>query len=99
MAFKGSRRTNAGPIGFLAVGMALLTLGAFVEGILLQFLGWTPNEAHALESSLDVLGFLSILYSVRRSWPELFSFLKISDGNRVGGLIGMVSIMRLQCSI
>ncbi len=28
-----------------------------------------------------------------------FSFLEIRDGNRVGGLIGMVSIMSLQCSI
>ncbi len=67
MAFRGYRRTKARPMGFLATGMTLITLGAFVEGILLQFLGWTPNEAHALESSLNVLGFLTILYSVRRS--------------------------------
>ncbi len=67
MAFKGYRRTNSRAMGLLAAGMALISLGAFVEGILLQFLGWTPNEAHALESSLNVLGFLTILYSVRRS--------------------------------
>ena len=67
MAWKGYKRTNVRPMGFLAMGIALITLGAFVEGILLQFLGWAPNEAHALESSLNVLGFLTILYSVRRS--------------------------------
>lgn len=67
MAFKGYRRTNARSMGFLATGMALITIGAFVEGVLLQFLGWTPNEAHALESSLNVLGFLMILYSIRGS--------------------------------
>lgn len=67
MVFKGYKRTKAQPMMFLSVGMGLITLGAFVEGILLQFLGWTPNEAHALESSLNVLGFLTILYSVRRS--------------------------------
>jgi len=67
MAFKGYRRTNARPVGCLATGMTLITLGAFVEGILLQFLGWTANETHALESSLNVLGFPVILSSVRRS--------------------------------
>ena len=66
-AYRGYRTTNTRPMGLLATGMALITLGAFVEGILLQFLGWTRNEAHALESSLNVLGFLTILYSVRRS--------------------------------
>lgn len=64
-AYKGYRRTNTLLMAFLVAGMALITLGAFVEGVLLQFLGWTPNEAHAPESSLNVAGFLTILYSIR----------------------------------
>ncbi len=54
-------------MAFLAIGMALVTMGAFAEGVLLQFLSWTPDQAHALESSLNVAGFLTILYSVRRA--------------------------------
>ncbi len=65
MAYRGYRRTSTRPMALLAIGMAFVTVGAFVEGVLLQFLGWTPDEAHALESSLNVVGFLTILYSVR----------------------------------
>lgn len=66
-AYKGYRRTNTRSMALLAIGMGLVTMGAFVEGVLLQFLGWTPDEAHALESSLNVVGFLTILYSIRRA--------------------------------
>ncbi len=54
-------------MAFLSVGMGLTTLGAFVEGVLFEFFGWTSNETHALESSLNVLGFLTILYSISRA--------------------------------
>ncbi len=50
----------------VALGLVLITIGSFVEGLFFEFTGRT-NPAHALESTLAVIGFLVILYAIRSS--------------------------------
>ena len=65
LAYKGFRRSNSKSMIFLAIGLALVTMGAFVEGVLFEFFGLDIILTHAIESTINVLGFLTILYSVR----------------------------------
>lgn len=65
LAYKGFRRSNSKSMIFLAMGLALVTIGAFVEGVLFEFFGLNITLTHAIESTINVLGFLTILYSVR----------------------------------
>ena len=65
LAYRGFRRSNSKSMIFLAIGLALVTLGAFVEGVLFEFLHWDITLIHAVESTINVLGFLTILYAVR----------------------------------
>ncbi len=51
----------------LTTGFALLTLGAVVEGVLFEFLGWNLTAAHTAEALTAVLGFVLILVSIHRS--------------------------------
>lgn len=67
LAYKGFRRSNSRSMIFLAVGLALVTTGAFVEGVLFEFFHWEITLIHAIESTINVLGFLTILYAVRIS--------------------------------
>ena len=65
LAYKGFRRSNSKSMIFLAIGLALVTTGAFVEGVLFEFFSLDITLIHAIESTINVLGFLTILYSVR----------------------------------
>jgi len=65
LAYKGYRRSNSKSMIFLAIGLTLVTVGAFVEGVLFEFFSFDINLIHAIESTINVLGFLTILYSVR----------------------------------
>lgn len=51
---------------YLGFGVFLITLGSFVEGVVFEFTGLT-NPVHALEAALVNLGFLIILYSIKRA--------------------------------
>lgn len=49
----------------VAFGLALVTIGASIEGALFGIL--EVNLVHAIESTLNVLGFLLVIYAVRAS--------------------------------
>lgn len=51
----------------LTAGFALLTLGAVVEGVLFEFLGWDLFAAHTAEAVVAASGFALILLSIVRS--------------------------------
>ncbi len=65
LAYKGYRRSNSRSMMFLALGLTLVTIGAFVEGVLFEFFHFDITLIHAVESTINVLGFLTILYAVR----------------------------------
>ncbi len=66
IALQAYRRTRKSFMFLVALGLVLITIGSFVEGLFFEFTGRT-NPAHALESTLAVIGFLVILYAIRSS--------------------------------
>ncbi|MEE9236817.1 MAG: hypothetical protein V3U52_03405 [Thermoplasmata archaeon] len=62
---RGHRRTYL----FLTIGFGLITLGAFVEGLLFEFAGWDLIAAHAVEAFVGAIGFVAILLSI--VWSQL----------------------------
>lgn len=66
LGIRGYQKTRERFMLFVAVGLILVTLGSFIEGVFFEFAGRT-NPAHALETSLSALGFLVIIYAVRRT--------------------------------
>ena len=51
----------------LATGFGLLTLGAVVEGLLFELVGWSLSDAHAAEAVVTATGFVFVLVSILRS--------------------------------
>lgn len=51
----------------LAMGFGLVALGAVVEGILFEIVGWDLVAAHTTESVVGIAGFSAILLSILRS--------------------------------
>ncbi len=66
IAIRAYRRTRESFMFLVALGLVLITIGSFVEGLFFEFTGRT-NPAHALESTLAVIGFLIIIYAIRSS--------------------------------
>jgi len=63
-AARAYRRTRARPIGALALGFGVVTLGALVSGVADQLLDVPMTWVLVLESGLTAAGFLVILYSL-----------------------------------
>jgi energy-converting hydrogenase Eha subunit F len=63
-AYRAYRRTNASPLRWLSIGFATITIGAMLGGFIDQLLMMTREWALAMESSLAVVGFAIILYSL-----------------------------------
>lgn len=67
-AYNAYRRTNARPIGALALGFGFVTLGALLAGLANQAYGLEGNAVLLIESSLTVVGFGIIVYSLYADW-------------------------------
>ncbi|GAB3668349.1 DUF7521 family protein [Halopiger thermotolerans] len=63
-AYKAYLRTRQRPLGYLAVGFGLVTLGLFLAGLLTELIGVTLMVGILLESLLVLAGFLVIAYSL-----------------------------------
>lgn len=63
-AYRAYRRTDARPLRCLSIGFAIITFGALLGGIIDQLLFLTREWAIVGESSLAVVGFAVILYSL-----------------------------------
>ena len=62
------RRTGARPIGALAVGFGLVTLGALLAGAAQQAFGFDTDAVLVIEAALSTAGFGVILYSLYAEW-------------------------------
>lgn len=65
-AYGAYRRTDSTWMLFVSIGFALVTLGSVVEGLLFEFLGYGLMEAHIVESTLVLVGLLTLIYSLKR---------------------------------
>lgn len=63
-AYKAYRRTGSPALRALAVGFAVVTLGAFLAGIADQGVGVNRDLVLVIESALTALGFAVITYSL-----------------------------------
>ncbi|MFB6166017.1 MAG: hypothetical protein ABEJ31_12725 [Haloarculaceae archaeon] len=68
-AFKAYRRTRARPLGLLALGFAIVTLGSLIAGAVDVWLpmfesGVNRMYAIVVESALTAVGFAIIVYSL-----------------------------------
>jgi len=63
-AHKAYRRTDSKALRFLAIGFGIITLGSMVAGLVDQVLMLSREIALTIESSLTVVGFGVIVYSL-----------------------------------
>lgn len=63
-AFRAFRRTGEAALRALAVGFAVVTLGALAAGVLDQLVGAGRPVALLVESTLTAVGFAVVVYSL-----------------------------------
>jgi hypothetical protein len=65
LSYRAYRRTNAGPLWYLAIGFGVVTLGSLAAGVFDQFLASVGrSSALIVESGLTAIGFAIITYSL-----------------------------------
>ncbi len=64
LAYKGYKRNSSKPLLYVALGFALITAGTIIEGILYVLLGSELLNAMATGTTVMVLGFAVIIYSI-----------------------------------
>lgn len=63
-AYKGYRVHGSEPMLHVAIGFVFISVGAVLEGLLFDVLGWTIFLAGAVQTGLVAVGMLVILYSL-----------------------------------
>ena len=63
-SYKAYRRTESPALRALTLGFAVVTLGAFVAGIVDQIVPVNQNHALLVENAFTACGFAIILYSL-----------------------------------
>ena len=65
IAYRGYSRNKTVSMRYLSLALIFITLGTFVEGILYEIGGLGLNETHAIESFVNVIGFMLMVLSLR----------------------------------
>ena len=63
-AYRGYRRSNSQSMLYLAVGFAIISFGAIIEGILFDVVGLTFHNAGTAATAIVAVGMLTILYAL-----------------------------------
>ena len=63
-SYRAYRRTGAAALRALAVGFAVITLGTILAGVVHQFTGLGFTAGALLQSTLTLVGFAVITYSL-----------------------------------
>ena len=63
-AYRGYRRSNGQSMLYLAIGFAIISFGAIIEGVLFDVVGLTLHNAGMVATATVALGMLTILYSL-----------------------------------
>ncbi len=64
LAYRGYRRNASRPLLYVALGFCLITVGTIAEGVLYVLVGSDLLAAIATGTSVTVLGFAVIIYSI-----------------------------------
>lgn len=65
-SFEAYRRTGQPYLRTASIGFAIITVGVFIEGVLVVGLEMSLTQAHIAESVIIALGFMVLLYSFRQ---------------------------------
>lgn len=65
-SYRAYQRTNAAYLRTASIGLAIVTVGVFIEGVLVVLLDVSITNAHIIESAIIALGFGVMLYSFRQ---------------------------------
>ncbi|WP_276274323.1 DUF7521 family protein [Haloarcula litorea] len=63
-AYRGYRRSNSQSMLYLAIGFAIISFGAIIEGILFDVVGLTFHNAGTVATAIVAIGMLTILYAL-----------------------------------
>lgn len=63
-ALRGYLRHGSEPMLYLGVGFLFVTVGAVLEGVLFDVLGWPIYEAGTVQTAMVAVGMTVILYSL-----------------------------------
>jgi hypothetical protein len=64
LAYRGYKRNSSKPLLYVAFGFALITAGTIIEGMLYVMVGSELLTAIATGTTVMVLGFVVIIYSI-----------------------------------
>ncbi len=67
LAYRGYRKSGSKSFIMTAVGFTLLGCASLAEGVLYQFGGFGLDEAHAVRSTLTLVGLAVLLYSIYKT--------------------------------
>jgi len=69
-AYRGYRRSNSQSLLYLAIGFAIISFGAIIEGILFDVVGLTFHNAGTVATAIVAIGMLTILYALYGRDPQ-----------------------------
>lgn len=69
-AYRGAKRNNSDSMFYLASGFVLISVGAVLETLFIDFGGWTLRQAGLVQTSLVAAGMLFILYGLYGGEPR-----------------------------
>jgi hypothetical protein len=85
-AYRGYRRSGSESMRYLAVGFAIISIGAVIEGVLFDVLHFSIFWAGTVQTSVVAVGMLVVLYSLYgRTDGYSPDELRRNDGGDSGG--------------
>lgn len=66
LSFRAYRKSSGtGPLLALSAAFTLITVGAVIEGVLFEFVGYSLTQVHAIESAVTAIGLAIVLYAIQ----------------------------------
>lgn len=69
-AFRGYQEHGSSPMLYVAIGFLFISVGAIIEGILLDVVGLDIFVAGTVQTAIVAVGMLVILYSLYATFDE-----------------------------
>ena len=69
-AYQGYRRYGNQPLRYVAIGFVFISVGAVVEGVLYDVVGFSIFVSGTIQTTLVAIGMLVILYSLHGTIPS-----------------------------
>ena len=64
LSLKAYRKSESKNMLFLSIGFGIITVGSILAGLSFEFLGFSLLQVNIVESSMILIGFIMIMYSI-----------------------------------